>query len=38
VTDNKGGLWFSNNWNSETVNTVATTTAPQIQGGNVTVH
>ena len=38
VTDNKGKLWFSNNWNGATLKTVTTTTAPQIQGGNVTVH
>lgn len=38
VTDNKGNLWFSNNWNGGTLKTVATTGAPQIQGGNVTAH
>ncbi len=38
VTDNKGKLWFSNNWNGATLKTVTTTAAPQIQGGNVTAH
>lgn len=38
IQDNKGNLWFSNNWNGGTLQTVATTGAPQIQGGNVTVH
>jgi hypothetical protein len=38
VTDNKGNLWFSNNWNGATLKTVTTTAAPQIQGGNITAH
>jgi hypothetical protein len=38
VTDNKGKLWFSNNWNGATLKTITTTGAPQIQGGNVTAH
>jgi len=38
VMDNKGTLWFSNNWNGSTLKTITTTTAPQIQGGNITVH
>jgi hypothetical protein len=38
VTDHQGNLWFSNNWNGATLKTVTTPTAPQIQGGNVTVH
>lgn len=38
VTDNKGNLWFSNNWNGATLKTVTTTGAPQMQGGNEVVH
>jgi hypothetical protein len=38
VTDNKGKLWFSSNWNGATLKTITTTGAPQIQGGNVTAH
>ena len=38
VTDNKGKVWFSNNWNGATLKTVTATASPQIQGGNVTAH
>jgi hypothetical protein len=38
VTDNKGKLWFSNNYNSSLLKTVTMTTAPQVQGGNITAH
>jgi hypothetical protein len=36
LTDNTYGLWFSNNWNGK--QTVITTTAPVIQGGDLQVH
>jgi hypothetical protein len=38
VLDNKGKVWLSNNWNAGTLKTVTTTSAAQIQGGNVTAH
>jgi hypothetical protein len=36
LIDSTNGLWFSNNWSG--TNTVITSTAPVIQGGNLQVH